>query len=215
MSIEITTKIDTFFARYKLREYAKGQILLLSGDEASQVYYIVSGRVKLYDVSAKGDEVILNSFRPSAVFPISLIINPEPSPYIYEAESAVQTWQAPAAAMLAFLTDNPDALLYLVSKMYRSVDSLLGRMNQLMSGTARSRLLYELITEGKRYGIKQSIGCMLEITEKDIAARAGLSRETVSRELHKLKREEVVSVQGSHIVIPSIEKLEEKLDKNL
>lgn len=82
-------------------------------------------------------------------------------------------------------------MLYdLLSRVYRGVDGLLGRLTHLMASSARTRLVYELVVEGERFGTEREDGAItLDINEKDLGARAGLSRETVSREAHKLKNE--------------------------
>jgi CRP-like cAMP-binding protein len=52
---------------------------------------------------------------------------------------------------------------------------------------------------------------MLHIMEREIGARAGLTRETVSRELRKLKDEALISVSKQGIVLHDSVKLQHKL----
>jgi CRP/FNR family transcriptional regulator, cyclic AMP receptor protein len=213
---EITAKIDDFFAKYKLRHYAKGQILILSGDQSDYVYRLVTGNVKQYDVTYRGDEIILNIFKPPAFFPMSLAINKVPNPYIYEAETDIEIRQAPAEEVIDFIKANPDVLFDLLSRVYRGVDGLLGRMAHLMSSSARSRLIYELVIEAQRFGEPQKNGeYIVNISEKDLGARAGLSRETVSRELSKLKTEGLVAVRSKDLLLKDFSALERKLGQEL
>lgn len=212
MTKEITAIIDDFFAQYRVRKYEKGQILILNGDDSSFVYYLVSGKVKVYDVTYRGDEIILNVFKTPAFFPMSLALNKAHNPYIYEAETVIEVRQAPAGEVVDFLNQNPDVTMDLLSRVYRGIDGIMGRMVALMSGSAKSRLIYELILEARRFGKQQVDGkCVLDITEKDLGARAGLSRETVSREMHKLKAENLVVNGPKSITIKNIAALETKL----
>lgn len=66
---DISTKIGKFSAQYRLRNYAKGQILILNGEDTNYVYQLVKGKVKEYDVTYRGDEIILNVFKPPAFSP--------------------------------------------------------------------------------------------------------------------------------------------------
>jgi CRP-like cAMP-binding protein len=208
----ITNKIEDFFSTFRLRKYEKGQILILNGDETIYIYHLVSGKVKEYDVTYRGDEIILNIFKPPAFFPMSLALNKVPNPYIYEAETDIEVHQVPAGDAIQFLKDNPDVVLDLLSRVYRGVDGMLGRMAALMSGSAKSRLMYELILEARRFSKKQNNGSyILDVNERDIGARAGLSRETVSREMRKLKNDGLVSVSPPHIIINNLDELELKL----
>jgi len=212
MSDEVTVKIDRFFSRYQLRHYAKGQILLVGGEDTEKVFNLVKGRVKQYDVSYRGDEVILNVFKPPAFFPMSIAINHTPNPYVYEADTDVDIRQAPSVEVIDFMKANPDVMFDLLGRVYRGMDGLLGRMSLLMSSSAKSRLMYELILEARRFGISQTDGgFMLNINEIDLGARAGLSRETVNREMHKLKQDGLIEVRAKSIVIKDVGLLEQKL----
>lgn len=210
---DVTQKIESFFNSYRLRKYAKGQVLILNGEDTNYIYYLVSGKVKQYDVSYRGDEVILNVFKPPAFFPMSIAINKAPNPYIYEAESDIEIRQAPADEVVAFIKANPDVMFDLLSRLYRGVDGMLGRMAQLMANSAKSRLMYELALEANRFGEKKHDTYVLAINEKELGARSGLSRETVSREMHKLIAEKLVEFKGKQLVINNLPALEKKLSQ--
>lgn len=212
MTEDVTAKIEDFFAQHRLRKYAKGQILILNGDETAYVYHLIKGKVKEYDVTYRGDEIILNIFKPPAFFPMSLAINKVPNPYIYEAETEIEIRQAPADEVVAFIRGNPDVMFDLLSRVYRGVDGLLGRVAHLMASSAKSRLIYELVLEARRFGVEQTNDSFrLSINEKDLAARAGLSRETVSREANKLKTEGLITINTNNIIVKNLHVLEKKL----
>ena len=207
-----SSKVEEFFSRYPKRSFRKGQILLLNGDDLVYVHYLLDGRVKQYDVSYRGDEIVLNRFKPGAFFPMSLAINPEPSQYIFEAETNIEVRSAPAKEVVAFLHDNPDVVFELLSRVYRGVDGVLGRMVQLMGSSARSRLAYELVLETKRFGKKLATGdILLETHEHTIGEQAGLSRETVSREVHKFKQEGLIEISLGGIIIKDLAALENNI----
>ena len=212
MPSDITSKVDTFFNQFRVRKFSEGQILILHGDKTDYVYYLLKGKVKQYDVTYRGDEIILNVFKPGAFFPMSSAISKEPNLYTFEAEVDIEVRQAPAQEVIAFIQANPDVMFDLLSRVFRGAEGIIGRMAHLMSSSAKSRLLYELILEARRFGSDQSDGtCHLNINEKDLSARAGLSRETVSREMHKLKEATLLTISSKGIVINDITALETKL----
>ena len=216
MTEDIAHKIEEFFAQYRLRSYAKGQILILNGDTTDSIYYLIKGSVKQYDVTYRGDEIILNMFKPPAFFPMSIAINHTPNPYIFEADTDIELRQAPAEEVVEFIKANPDVMYDLLSRLYKGVDGLLGRTAHLMGSSAKSRLIYELILEARRFGTPQEDGsCLLGINEKDLGARAGLSRETVNREVHKLKDEDLIAIRNKAILIKNMADLEKKLGREL
>lgn len=208
----MSDKIEQFFSQYSLRKYPKGQILILNGSPATHIFHLESGIVKQYDISYRGDEVILNLFKPPAFFPMSLAINGGESLYTYEAKTALELRQAPLEDAVQFLKNNPDVLFDLLSRVYSGVDGLLARVTHLMSSSARERLLFELLIECHRFGEKQpDESYKLNISEKELGARAGLSRETISREMSKLSRDGVVIIEKHQITVPKLINVVDKL----
>jgi len=206
----IAKKIDDEFSKYPKRSYPKGQILVFADETPEYIFYITEGRVRKYDVSYRGDEVIVNIFKPPAFFPMSEAINHTPNKYFYKTEVPTELHVVPGDAALQFLKDNPDVMLDLLSRIYRGMDGLLGRLVHLMSSSARSRILYELSIECRRFGKKDGSSYTLDITEVDLAARAGMSRETVSRVLKQIKTSNLVEVTGNGIVVKDLAALEKK-----
>jgi CRP-like cAMP-binding protein len=215
MNPEVSKKISNFFEKYPVRSYKKGQILIHAGDEPESILNLVEGKVKQYDLSYRGEEVILNVFKPPAFFPMSYAVNKTPNDYFYEADSDLQLRKAPIEDVIKFIKVNSDVLYDLLSRVYRGADGLLGRMAHLMASTAKSRVMYELIIECRRFGKPDSNGYPVNLNESDIGARAGLSRETVSREMQKLKNDGLIVISGKHVTVPDLEKLEASLGKDL
>ncbi len=204
----VRTKVDTFFADFPLRKYPKGHILIFAGENPDYIFYTVEGRVRQYDVSYRGDEVIVNMFKPLSFFPMSWAINRSDNKYFFKTETAAQFRVAPADEVMEFIVQNPDVLLDLLRRIYRGIEGLHGRMVHLMSGTARSRLIHELLGDIKRFGSGDGQSSSdITATETDLAARSGLARETVSRELKKLKASGLVEVANNTIHIIDLAEL--------
>lgn len=209
MNPDVTDKIYQHFSKYPKRSYPKGQILVFADETPEHIFYITKGKVRKYDVSYRGDEVIVNIFKPPAYFPMSWAINRSPNRYFYKTEEPTELHVVPVDDALQFVHGNPEVMYDLLSRVYQGMDGLLGRVVHLMSGTAKSRLIYELIIECRRFGTKRpSGGYVIDTSEVDIAARSGLSRETVSREMRKLKDQGLVVVEHGTIVVGDLSALE-------
>lgn len=216
MPEKIADKIHRTLSQYPKRQYPKGQIIVFADESPEHIFYIVKGKVIKYDVSYRGDEVIVNVFKPPAFFPISWAVNGSHNSYFYKTDDETELHIVPAADIVSFLKDNPDVMYDLIQRIYRGTDGMLARMVQLMSGTAKSRLLYELLIEARRFGEKQKGGShKLKISESDLAARAGLSRETVSREMQGLKDQGLAAIDQHYIIVESIKAIEKALGKEV
>lgn len=205
----VMTEIEDFFNEYPLRKFKKGQILVLPGETAEHAYLLIKGRLKVYDRSYKGEEIIMDMFKSPAFFPLPLIMNQSPSFLIHEADTDIVVRQAPVDATLEFLHTHPTVVLHLLSLLYRKFDDAFKRMVRLVDSNARARLVHEIIVACHQIGELQEDGSYhLGISQAKLGARVGLVRETVSREMKSLKAKDLVTVNRSYIVVPDIEQLE-------
>lgn len=216
MDNQVARKIEKFFSKYPVKVYKKGQILIYRGEEPQAIYNIVSGRVKQYDVSDEGRSVIVNIYKPPNFFPMQWAITHKKNLYFFESLTSVQIRQAPPEEVVAFLKDNTDVLYNLLSRVYTGMEGLLRRMAHLMVSKASIRVLYELVTECKRFARKQKDGSfVIPMHSYELADVAGLSRETVSRELVKLKNEGLIEINRRNIIIKDLSALEKMLAQHL
>lgn len=149
---DVDAKVRAFFQGFPARKFDKDHILVHAGDDPPGVFYLEEGNVREYDISNQGDEIVVNVFKPPAFFPMSWAINRTPNQYFYTAESKIVVRRAPADEVVGFLKSNPDVTFDLLSRVYRGTDGLLRRMAHLMGSDARTRLLFELLIEGRRFG---------------------------------------------------------------
>jgi CRP/FNR family transcriptional regulator len=209
---KVTQKVLDYLADKPHAQYAKGETILTPGEGSEQVFFLAEGRIKAHEVSYRGDEVVVSLIQSPAFFPLSWAINHVPNRFYYKADKDSLVYKAGKDEILDFIEKNPDVMFNQLSRVYASYDGMLGRLVQMMAGTAKTRLLYELIIECRRFGSQQPDGsCRLDATERDLAARAGLTRETVSREMSKLKRQDWVTVNGKGIFIHDTAQLERAL----
>jgi CRP-like cAMP-binding protein len=211
MDENVTTKLDTFFKKYKKYSYKKGEVLLSPPNTPSGVFYLQEGIVKQYALSLNGDEVTLNTFKSLSFFPMDWAINNTPNDYFFEAVTDIEVWKAPREDVVTFLKNEPEVLFNLVSRIYKGLHGLFLRLTHLVTGNAQSRLITELLIQTKRFGTHDHTSSIIKITEKDLGIQTGMSRETVSREMKRLKDKGIVEIQLGTIKINDVQKLEEEL----
>lgn len=206
-------KIKNFFYQFHRHNLKKGEVFVQAGDPPSGVYYLEKGLVKQYTVSLKGDEQVLNVFKPFSFFPMSWAITESVNPYFFEAIEDSTVLIAPGDKTVAFIKNNSDVLFDLLSRVFIGIEGVQRRISQLMSGTAYTRLITELIISARRYSTSSS-QISLKISEKELANLTGLTRETISREIKILKDKKLVKVKQSKIEIPDLLQLQFELAKN-
>ncbi len=216
MAINVDQRVESFFAKYPLKKFDKNQIIIYADEEPKGIYYLLKGKVRQYDISDKGEEVVVNVFKPTAFFPMLWAINKVSNEYFYEALDNVEARLAPAEEVVNLLRKDPDIAFDLLSRLYSGVNGMQRRMAHLMGGSGQSRVLFEVVLECKRFGtIRKDGSYQLDLHEDQLANRSGLSRETVNRELVKLKDKHLIDVFRKHMVIYDLQKIQEILGTHL
>src|SRR5688572_3761547 len=180
------------------RNYPKQAIIVNEGDESDSLYLILSGRVKVYLADEHGKELILAIKGPGQYFG-EMVLDEQPR------SASVMTLEPAQFAVLSradfrgFLLRHAEVALQLVQNLIRVARGL----NQNVRSLAMldvygrvARILLELAVE--RDG-KMVIPDRL--TQKEIAARVGASREMINRILRDLTTGGYVSIEDGRITI--------------
>lgn len=209
---QIIDKLHEHFGKSDTKSFAKGTIITQANRDPEGVSFIVDGIVEQYDITPEGNKVTVNLFKPGAFFPMSWAINKTPNTYFFAALTDAKLQQANTDQTVKFLIDNPDVLMNLLSRVYRGTDALLKRLVLAINGAATNRLIFELLIESYRFGnIIDDRSVQINISRNSLAARSGLARETVSRELHKLDKLGLIYLTKQKIIVRN-DKLEQFLE---
>lgn len=224
---DILSKIHTLFANCDEKTYSRGDIITFADQDPDGIYLLLDGTVEQYDVTPEGNKITVNIFKPTAFFPMSWAINKTPNTYYFAALTTVKLKKTSPSRVTAFLQENPDVTYNLLSRVFKGTDALLRRLALAASGAASHRIIYELIIEAKRFGgglgsgsgvvannVATKVGrtrVLVRMRHNSLAARTGLARETVSRELHKLEDANYIALVREGIVV-DVPRLEAVLD---
>ncbi len=214
----LTTKQDLqilteFFLGGTFIEYKKGDFVVRPGSDEPGVFYIASGLVKAYDITKYGEENLLIIRKPGDLLGLTWAITGENRHIIYEALLPTSVWHVSREKFLDFIRTNPSAALPLVgmlTEMYR-LHSI--RILNLEYRTVRERLIAFLLDMAERFGESTPEGLLISapLRHQDIASSINSSRETTSREIAYLERQELVSNEQLLITIKDTEKLRDYL----
>lgn len=198
-----------------MKRYHSGQLLIYAHEDPAGIFYLESGEVRKYDIGPDGEEVVLNVFKSKVFFPMAWAVNKTANQYFFESTTPIEVRRAPVEAFSAYLESHPKAVYGLLRQVYSGLEDTQHRVILLMDGDAYHRLLFELMMEGKRSGEMHSDGsCVITVSLADLAQRAGLTRETISRELGKIiQTSNLVSRQGRSLVVHDFKTLEEQFSE--
>ena len=180
------------------RNYPKQAIIVNEGDESDSLYLVLSGRVKVYLADEHGKELILAIKGPGQYFGEMVLDGDVRSASVMTLEPA-QFACLPRADFKAFLLSHPAVSLQLIQNLIhvaRGLNRSVRNLAMLDVYGRVARILLELAVE--RDG---KLVIPEKLTQKDIAARVGASREMINRVLRDLTTGGYVSVQDGRITI--------------
>jgi len=208
----VQNKVDGFFSKYPLISINKSSIIMRPKDYGDFVFKIDQGRVIQYDISNDGSKIVLNVFKAPAYFPMSWAINKTNDNYFFEAHSDCKVRRAPLTESIKFIKNNPDVMYDLLGRLYSGIDGMQRRNVYFANGSAMQRMIYEVILMATRFGDFNSNKVLtIPFSEQDIAHNSGLTRETVNREISKLKKLNLLTVEKKLLHIQSVENLDNYL----
>ena len=182
----------------------RGQVIVLEGESAEALFFVVSGAVKVFKTSAEGKEQILNIVRPGESFNDVPIFDDAPNPTSAQAMGPVILYGLKKSELKATLRHHPQVALNIIKVLAEQVRRLMSLVEDLSFRHVIGRVAKILLGHA---GDGTAPGPRL--TQQEIAAMAGTVREVVARSLKALEEEGTIRLERHRIVITDKEALQE------
>jgi CRP/FNR family cyclic AMP-dependent transcriptional regulator len=195
LSPEALAKIET---RAVTRNYPRNAVVISEGDEATSMFIIVSGSVKVYHTEADGKETILNSQGPGQHFGELALVDDAPRSASVMTQEPSRLLVLSKAAFRECLEESPEVGYHLVQALARQVRRLTETVNMMgrdVYGRIRTLLESLAVERDGMLVIEQPM------TQQDIGNRIASSREMVSRVFKELKSGGYIEEQDKRIII--------------
>ena len=180
------------------RSYPKQAIIVNEGDESDSLYLILAGRVKIYLSEESGKELILAIKGPGQYFG-EMVLDEQPRSASVMTLEPAQFAVLSRADFKAFLLRHGEVALQLIQNLIRVARGLNQNVRSLAMLDVYGRVARILLELAVDRGGKMVIPERL--TQKDLAARVGASREMINRILRDLTAGGYVSVKEGRITI--------------
>jgi CRP-like cAMP-binding protein len=204
-------KLEEFFSHYTLVRYDKNERMLRENESPSGIYFVREGIVRTYLISEEGNELTVLLQPTQSLFPLRWAVNELPNIYNYQAMNPVELWRAPREAFQEFLQANPDVLMHITKSLVEDCSALIYRMQHTVFGNAYAKVAAVVLTAGKRFGEEgkkpSDVEVKIHLTHQQIADSAGITRETASLEMKKLKDNGLIEYHGRSLVILDMQQL--------
>lgn len=210
-------ELQDFLQQHRVTRFKKGEVIFAQDDLPTTAYVIKKGIVKTYNISADGDEKPISFEIENGIIPASWVFaKARRTLFFYEAFTACDLYCVPRDKYIDYIKAHPDLLYDVFNSFIGYHIGLQLRIHALEQSKASTKILSTLQFFCLRFGERRNNGVVrirLTLTQQELANFIGLTRETVSIELKKLKQQHIISRARQHYFVKTA-KLDELLDEN-
>jgi CRP/FNR family transcriptional regulator, cyclic AMP receptor protein len=190
----------------------KGATLFVENDRSSSVFVVCTGHVKLFCTSKEGKTLILKIAMPGDVLGLGALISGATYEVTAETIEPTQVKKIRREEFLSFFEKHKEVGLHAAKSLSEDYKAAFFDARRLaLSGSSAGRLASVLLDWGKTAATcgKFEMRFTMALTHEELASLVGSSRETVTRNLGRFKKENLIQMRGSSILILAPDLLEQ------
>jgi CRP/FNR family cyclic AMP-dependent transcriptional regulator len=185
------TDRDELTARSRARRWPAGASLFLEGEQSSTVVVVATGRVKVFQLTESGEEIVLAVRGPGALLGELSAIDGLPRSASVAALEPVVAHVMHVEAFRDFLDSHAPvavALLHLVVERLRDADR---KRVEFAAYDTSARVAQRIVELAERFGEPDAQGTRITValSQDELAGWVGASREAVAKALRTLREQ--------------------------
>lgn len=196
------------------RNYDSGRQIISRNAADRDVYFLVSGRVRVTTYSAAGRQVTFSDFGPGEFFGDVAAIDDMPRTADVVALESSLLASLSAHAFRRLLRDEPVLAERLLKRWAGLVRRLSERVIDLSTLGVHSRIHAELLKLARQAGVAGN-SARIEPAPRhaDLASQVSTYREQVTRELSSLAKAGVLGRDGRALIVRDVKRLEQLVEE--
>lgn len=178
--------------------------LFRQGDPATAFFIVIDGLVKLYRITPAGDETVIHVLQKGESFAEAVAFTGNRYPATAEAVTDARVGRIPADHIVRCIRESPDIALAMIASTSQHLHHLVQQVEQLKAQSGVQRVAEFLASLSPTE--QGTCAISLPYDKILIAARLGLTPESLSRAFAKLRGVGVV-INASQVTVMDIAKL--------
>ncbi len=174
---------DRLIEQSTYKSIPQGRIVFQQGEEARLFYILVQGRLKVTQVTADGQQIIVRVVNPGDLFGFALALGRRdyPGTPLALVDSSVLAW--PMDLMTEFMARHPTLAVKTMQMIGSRLDAAHSRIREISTQEVEQRVAHAVIRLVKEAGVKDDTGIRIDfpVSRQDIAELTGTTLHTVSR----------------------------------
>ena len=192
------------------RRFKAGATVFREGDRGRFVYAVVDGEVKLTVATRVGRDVLVAVKRPGYAFGELAALDGRARSATATATRATVLAALDSTAFLEVLEQRPPAAIELLRQLAAYLRSANERVSASAADDTVTRAARQLLELASRFAEHHAAGARVElsITQDELAAWIGTTRESAARALGKFREANCVTTRRGQVFITDIGKLQ-------
>ncbi|UCD56888.1 MAG: Crp/Fnr family transcriptional regulator [Candidatus Hydrogenedentota bacterium] len=224
--IELLSRVDIFkdLGKEQLQKivplvglhlFRMKQFIFMPHDPRARLYAILSGRVKLTQVSSEGKELVLCVLGKGDVFGELCLFDEGPHSTLATALEDAEIITIRCSDLAKFMAADPALVTAVGKHVGVRIRTLEQKLSDLVFKDVAQRLASLIVDLARDYGEKMPSGeyvIEMKITHQDLAGLIGSTRETTTTTLNQFRDKGLIDFQRGRIVVCNMERLKETAD---
>lgn len=191
-------KLREFYDVFRVVKFKKDEIIFLANSEPTCAYAVKSGFVRSFSYTDTDDERSISFVLKNEMLPIAWIYTKSSTAlFNYIAHTDCELYEIDRDKYHEFVAHQPELAHSLLMHSVNDIVTKKLQIQALEQATAEHKILHTFNYFCIRYGkpmLKNLVVLKIPLTQKDIASFTGLTRETVTNIIIKLKQDKILTV---------------------
>lgn len=189
--------------------YKKKQIVYSEGNHPSRLFYVQKGKVKTFKQNEDGKEFIVGLYTEGDFLGYIPLMEGRIYQETAEALDDTELLVIPRSEFEELLGSNPQVMKKFMSILVSNINEKAGQLLAIAYNSLRKKVADTLITLDRTYNKTHDQNFYIDISRENLAAMAGVAKESLIRMLGELKDEKLISMEGTKIRIMNYNRLEQ------
>ena len=191
-----------------------GEVLFHKGEPGSQLYGVLSGRLRISAAGPDGKGMVFTYLDPGEVFGEIALVDSHPRSATVEANEDCELLVLHRRDLMPFLKRQPEVALRLAQLVSARLRRVSNQVEDAYLVSLPARLARKLIALSRVYGRETPKGIVinLPLAQQEIGELIGATRESVNKILRRWSERELVIVDQKIITILSSDELQDVAD---
>lgn len=193
--------IKDLIGKGERRVFSAGSQIISEGESGEEVFFIISGKVKVTLYGEEGREIVLSILRQGDMVGEMSIIDDLPRSANVEAIEDLDCLVIGKQAFLNYLSKHHRVYIRFLAYLTGRLREATRKIGGLALLDVCGRIAHTLIGMAGKKGTASGVVAVDRITHEEIAAMIGSSREVVSRALKKMAHEGYIKIEKDKMIL--------------